>query len=177
MGRDKALLAIDGTTLWRRQRAVLMTAGAAEIFLSARADQSWVQEAATEFARVVTDPVPDAGPLAGIVAALEPAAAPHLAVLAIDLPRMEAAWFGELAARCAPGVGAVGRRGEFFEPLAAIYPREILRFARAALARREFSLQRLLATATEAGLMRVVEISAGDAPLFQNWNEPEAQKK
>jgi molybdopterin-guanine dinucleotide biosynthesis protein A len=178
MGRDKALLAIGGAPLWRRQRAVLAAAGAAGIFLSAREEQPWAGEAATagEFARVVTDPMVDAGPLAGIVAALEAATAPHLAVLAVDLPRMEAAWFARLAAQCAPGVGAVGRRGEreiFFEPLAAIYPREILPAARAALGRGQFSLQRLIAAAVAAGLMRAVEVPAGEAGLFQNWNEPE----
>ena len=173
MGRDKALLEIEGAPLWRRQRAVLAEVGAAEIFLSARDEQPWVREAAPEFARVVSDAVADAGPLAGITAALERAAAPHLAVLAIDLPGMEAAWFRGLAVRCAPGVGAVGRKDGFFEPLAAIYPREILPFAQAALARRENSLQRLLAAGVDAQLMRVVEISADDAPLFRNWNEPE----
>lgn len=178
MGRDKALLEIDGQPLWRRQRAVLAKAGAQEIFLSARADQPWVSEAAAGggFARVVADSVADAGPLAGIVAALEVTTAPHLAVLAIDLPRMEAAWFAALAARCAPGVGGVGRRGVFFEPLAAIYPREILPLARAALGRGEFSLQRLIAAAIDAGRMRVVEIAAAEAALFANWNEPGAPK-
>ena len=176
MGRDKALLAADdGAPLWRRQLAVLAAAGATEIFLSARAEQAWAREAAAagEFARVVTDPVADAGPLAGIVAALEAATAPRLAVLAIDLPRMEAAWLRGLATHCAPGVGAVGRRGDFFEPLAAFYPREILPLARAALARGEFSLQRLLGAGVAKGLMRAVSISADEAGLFRNWNESE----
>lgn len=173
MGRDKALLEIDGAPLWRRQRAVLAAAGATEIFLSARSEQPWVPAAAAEFAGVVTDAVADAGPLAGIVAALDHgSAAAHLAVLAVDLPRMEAAWFRGLAAHCSPGVGAVGRKDGFFEPLAAIYPREILPQARAALGRGEFSLQRLLGAAVEARLMRVVEISPTDAARFRNWNEP-----
>ncbi|MBL9189576.1 MAG: molybdenum cofactor guanylyltransferase [Opitutaceae bacterium] len=172
MGRDKALLEVEGAPLWRRQRAVLAASGAGEILLSARVDQPWVAEAAREFAAVVTDPVADAGPLAGIVASLAVAKAPHLAVLAIDLPRMDVGWFATLGARCAPGCGAVGRRGEFFEPLAAIYPREITPLARAALARGERSLQHLLAAAEAAGLMQAVEISAAEVALFQNWNEP-----
>ncbi|MDP3068908.1 MAG: molybdenum cofactor guanylyltransferase [Opitutaceae bacterium] len=172
MGRDKALIEIEGAPLWRRQRAVLAASGAGEILLSARPDQTWVVEAAREFAAVVSDPVPDAGPLAGIVAALAAAKSPHLAVLAIDLPRMDAVWFATLAARCAPGRGAVGRRGEFFEPLAAIYPREIAPLARAALSRGEGSLQRLLTAAVAAGLMQAVEISAAEAGRFTNWNEP-----
>ncbi len=177
MGRDKALLEIGGVPLWRRQRAVLADAGAERIFLSARADQPWVGDAAAEFAGVAADPVAGAGPLAGIVAALEASKTPRLAVLAIDLPAMEARWFRALAAQCPAGAGAVGRRGDFFEPLAAIYPRELLPAARAALAGGELSLQRLLAAAERGGLMRVVEIAPADAGLFANWNAPEAQKK
>ncbi len=201
MGRDKALLAgardvasngADGAAragelvpLWQRQREVLARAGAAEILLSARAEQAWAANAlaAGKFAAIVRDASPDCGPLAGIVAALRRAAHPHLAVLAIDLPRMQAAWLTALLAECALGVGGVGRRrgdanagegasggGDFFEPLAAIYPREFLPLAEAALARGEFSLQRVLATAVARGVMRVREIGAVEAAAFDNWN-------
>ena len=46
--------------------------------------------------------------------------------------------------------------------------------ARAALERRELSLQKLLAAGVAQGLLRVREISADEAPLFANWNEPGA---
>lgn len=177
MGREKALLEMRGESLWRRQHAVLARAGAGEIFLSARPDQSWSAEPAVtrHFDAIVADALPDTGPLAGIVAALECAAHPHLAVLAIDLPRMAPDWFEALRRHCARGVGAVGRRGAFFEPLAAIYPREILPLARGAIERRALSLQRLLGDAVSAGLMRAIEID--DDPewiaLFENWNSPD----
>ncbi len=171
MRRDKALLERDGQPMWRRQRDRLQTAGFAEVFLSARPDQGWA-ETAEGFAGVVRDTVPDAGPLGGIAAALAQGRASHLAVLAVDLPRMDPAWFATLRADCAPGVGAVGRGGKFFEPLAAIYPREILPLAEAALERRELSLQKLLAAGVAQGLMREREISPADAGWFANWNEP-----
>ena len=196
MGRDKAMLECerDGADsaapdrervpLWQRQRDVLAHAGAAEIFLSAREEQVWAARAVGDgkFAAVVRDAVPGCGPLAGIAAALACASHPHVAVLAIDLPRMNAEWFATLRAECAPGVGCVGRRqasgggkdgeGIFFEPLAAIYPRELLPLAAAALARGEFSLQRLLAAAVAQGLMRVHEIGADEGARFENWNAP-----
>ena len=172
MGRDKALLSTgDGRPLWERQRDVLRRAGATEIFLSARADQAWAQNAGG-FSAVIRDEVVDLGPLAGIVAGLERSTSPHLAVLAVDLPAMDGAWFAALGAACAPGCGAVGRRGKFFEPLAAIYPRELLPLAQAALARRELSLQRLLADAVARGLLREREITADELPWFENWNAP-----
>ena len=170
MGRDKALLELDGAPLWQRQRDVLARAGAAEIFLSARPEQSWTR-AATGFTARLHDAFPNFGPLAGVTAGLERATHPHLAVLAIDLPRLKAEWFAARLAECSPGIGAVARRGEFFEPLAAIYPRELMPLAQAALARVELSLQRLLAAAVAQGLMRVHEITAAEAPCFENWNE------
>jgi molybdopterin-guanine dinucleotide biosynthesis protein A len=119
---------------------------------------------------VVHDSVPDAGPLAGIVAALAKCRGAHLLVLAVDLPRMEPVWFAQLAAACTPGRGAVGRRGGFYEPLAAIYPRGLLPAAEQALARGDFSLQHLITAAGD--LMAAREITDAEASWFENWNEP-----
>ena len=171
MRRDKALLPHEGGVLWQRQLDVLDRAGAKRVFLSAREDQVWAADA-PGFAGVVRDASPDSGPLGGIVAGLEQSGQGHLAVLAVDLPQMTPEWFVKLRAECTPGCGTVGRNGKWFEPLAAVYPRELLPLARAALERRELSLQKLLAAAVGQGLLREREISAADAPLFTNWNEP-----
>lgn len=172
MGRDKATLELDGAPLWARQRDVLARAGAAEIFLSARPDQGWVAAAAARFSAVVHDALPDRGPLVGITAGLERATHSWLAVLAIDLPAMTPEWFTEIRRECAPGVGVVPRRGGYFEPLAAIYPREMKWPAWEAIARGEYSLQRLIGAGVAQGLLRVREVSAAEEPLFANWNEP-----
>lgn len=171
MGRDKALLEIDGVPLWRRQREVLRAAGAVEIFLSARDDQPWLA-GAEGFSALLFDAVAVGGPIIGVTAGLERTAASHLAVLAIDLPRMTPEWFTKLWAECAPGVGVVGKRGDFFEPLAAIYPKELMMSGWEALVRGEFSLQRFLASAVEEGRMRERALSPRDVALFENWNEP-----
>ena len=166
MGMDKALLPVDGMALWQRQWAVLARAGATEIMLSARAEQAWVPPKLI----VVRDAQPDAGPLAGIAAALAAMRSTHLIVLAVDLPQMTPPWLVELKKLCAPGVGAVGRQENFFEPLAAIYPRELLGAAKAALASGESSLQRLIAAAGPAMMVR--DVAANEADWFTNWNEP-----
>jgi molybdopterin-guanine dinucleotide biosynthesis protein A len=170
MGRDKARLEIGGEPLWRRQRDVLTCAGVAEIFLSARPDQSWVRDAAG-FAGVLHDALPGCGPMVGITAALERTSNPLLAVIAVDLPAMPRAWFESLLAASADGRGVVGRRGSFFEPLAAIYPRAAMWLAWESLARAEYSLQRLIANAVEKGLMSVRDITAEEEPYFANWND------
>lgn len=171
MGRDKALLEVAGVPMWQRQRDVLARAGAAEIFLSARPEQAWAA-GAVGFSAGVRDAIALGGPIVGLTAGLERTTAPWLAVLAIDLPAMTPEWFAGLLARCSPGVGRVGRRGDFFEPLAAVYPQEMKWLAWEAVARGEYSLQRLLAAAVAQGLMSVHEITTAEAPLFANWNEP-----
>ena len=171
MGRDKALLEVDGAPLWQRQRDVLAAAGATEIFLSARPDQAWTRQA-TGFAAVLHDALPDCGPLVGITAGIERASHPMLAVLAIDLPGMDAAWFRELWGLCAPRSGVVGRRGDFFEPLAAIYPRDFKWSAWEALAKGEYALQALIARAVNEGLLRERAITAAEEVRFVNWNRP-----
>lgn len=169
MGRDKALLEVDGIPLWQRQRDVLAKAGAAEILLSARPDQTWTR-GAQGFAAVVHDAMPGCGPMVGLTAGLERAAHPFLAVLAIDLPDMTPEWFRLLLDECTTGCGVVGRRGEMFEPLAAIYPREIMWLAWESLVRAEYSLQKLVAFGVAKGLLREHAITADELVLFANWN-------
>jgi len=175
MGRDKALLEIDGVPWWQRQRDTLVAAGAIEVLLSARPEQTWTRHA-SGFAGVVHDALPDGGPLVGLTAGLERATQPWLMVLAVDLVALPPAWFARLRADCAPGVGVIGRREGFFEPLAAIYPREFKWLAWEAIARGEYACQRLAATAVERGLLRVAEIRPAEADWFANWNSPDEIK-
>ena len=66
MGRDKAFLSISGKTMLARQIETVRAAGAAEIFISGRAETNY-----SEFGcRVLVDKFHNAGPLAGIEAAL-----------------------------------------------------------------------------------------------------------
>ena len=171
MRRDKALLEVDRAPLWQRQRDVLADSGAKEIFLSARPDQAWARDV-KGFAAVIHDALRGCGPIVGITAAIERSAHPLVAALAVDLPEMTAAWFESLLADCTSTRGVIGRRGEFYEPLAAIYPREIKWLCWEALARGEYSLQRLITTAVENELLKVREIDAGEGKMFANWNEP-----
>ena len=166
MGTDKALLPVDGMALWQRQWAVLARTRASEIILSVRHEQTW----APAGVNVVRDALADAGPLGGIAAALEKMRQTHLIVLAVDLPQMQPVWFERLKELCEPGVGAVGLCDGFYEPLAAIYPRELVADAVRRLTRGEYALQRFIAAAGTA--MKAVEIGKEEAAMFENWNEP-----
>lgn len=172
MGRDKALLEVDGQPLWRRQREVLRAAGAVRVHLSARSEQAWTS-GVSGFGRIIPDMFPGLGPIGGIFSTLGRPKQPHVAYLAIDLPRMSPAWFIKLAGLCAPGVGVVGKLGRHYEPLAAIYPREMLPLVTGMVAAREYSLQIMVAAALASGDLREISIEPAEEPWFENWNEPE----
>ena len=166
MGVDKALLPFTGRELWQRQWTLLDELGVTQKYLSARAEQTWMSEGI----EVVRDHIANAGPLAGITAAMARATTTHLIVLAVDLPQMQPSWFEMLRDDCAPGIGAVGRHDGFYEPLAAIYPCAMRDAAEQALRSDQRSLQRFIARAGPA--MKSLEIAETQAALFANWNEP-----
>jgi len=167
MGRDKARLSVASEPLWRRQRCILTEAGAGRVVFALRPGQ---RRFAPEL-EIVRDTWRGIGPMAGLHAALSDCRTAWLAVVAVDLPRVEAEWFRRLAQVCEPGRGAVGVNAEgFFEPFAAIYPREAQgELARAAQSGRH-SLQPVLRALVRAGCMRTVRISARDAGALFNWN-------
>lgn len=116
MGRDKALIAFAGEPLIRR--AVRILGEACDDVLIASGDGRRLPVAGC---RQVADALPGAGPLAGLVAGLEAARHPLVAVVAVDMPHLsppvfrllEALWGGEPAV--VPEV-----RGES-QPLHALY--------------------------------------------------------
>ncbi len=168
MGRDKARLCVDGVALWRRQQRRLAAAGARPVMFALRARQR-------RFApglMVVRDTRSGIGPIAGVHAALRACESEWLAVLAVDLPRVDAAWLQKLARWCRPGRGAVGiSREGFFEPFAAIYPRAALgEIERAVAEEGSHSLQPLLRALVARGTMRAVRLSARAQATLFNWN-------
>ena len=166
MGRNKALLRIDGEPLWQRQMRVLKAAGARPVFLV----QAPRQHALTR--GVLRDTMGGAGPLAGLHAALAQCGHGHIAVLAVDLPFIDQAWFARLAKLCATGVGGVTRTRKGYEPLAAIYPREALVIAAAHLAKGTFAMQKLVTTLVRSRRMRVLNLNSAETRLLANWNTP-----
>ena len=170
MGRDKALLPLPGgRLLWERQLAVLRSLEPAELFISGPARPGFPGDAF-----LLTDAQLGLGPLSGIAAALEAMRTPLLVVLAVDLPAMEPGFLRGLLARSEPGTGVVPF-GEFFEPLAAVYPRECLDIARGCLQNRKLSLQDFIGAA--GSLLRPWHLSAGERSLFTNWNKPDDQRR
>jgi molybdenum cofactor guanylyltransferase len=169
MGRDKALLPLPGSDLllWQRQLRILEELQPEEIFWSGPE-----RPGLPRHVRVVSDGVENAGPLAGISACLNLVQSDLLVALAIDLPRMNALFLKSLLARCSPSCGLVARHGDFFEPLAAIYPKSLLVLAAEHLKQRRYALQDLVREAAQQGLLEVFPLSETDKLLFKNLNSP-----
>ncbi len=168
MGRDKVWLEVDGQRLLARQLERVRAAGAAEVFISGRADTDY-----SEFSgQVVWDQFVGAGPLAGIERALAAAASPLVLVLAVDLATMSADLLRRLVASCPTPVGVVPRVNGQLEPLAAIYPKSAHVLACAQLEGGNFAVRDFAERCGQRGLSRIIELPARDAPHFANWNSP-----
>ena len=165
MRRDKALLEIDGKPLWQHQLATLQKLSPEQLMLSGPYRKEGDYE-------IVTDELPNAGPLAGVAAALRRCRAPRLVVLAVDLPDMTAEFLRSLLDDCGPSFGIVPRSPNGFEPLAAIYPVGCGSCAMAALHDGQFSMQNFVRRALEQGWLRERALLPAELSLFTNLNTP-----
>ncbi len=122
MGRDKALIEIDGIPLIRRLADILL--GLTDHVVVSANDR-----AAYKFLGlpVVTDTFNGQGPLAGLHAAMVHSPLPLFLVVACDLPRIHAALLRRLVQLC-PGYDAVVPRTSSgqMHPLSALYRRSCL---------------------------------------------------
>jgi molybdenum cofactor guanylyltransferase len=194
MGTDKALLPWNGQPLWERQAALLRASGADPVAVIRRPDQTALSELCWRDRRS------DRGPLAGLEVALQHCpAGGTIAVLAVDMPFLDADWFHWLTAeveRVAPnplkarseigpehrqGLGRVGDAPPplpgvvawhvaAFEPLAAIYPAAALAEVSARLDRGELSLQALIRKLVADELMYAIVLPDNRLPAVRSLN-------
>ncbi len=171
MGQDKALLTLEGESLWRRQARVLQAAGAARVGVVRQREQAAL--ILPPSLSLWHDTIIGAGPLAGLHAALQACETEWLAVLATDMPRIDAGWFRWLGRHCRPGCGAVVRHTNgHFEPLAAIYPRDVLPEIEHRLSGNVLALHHLIESLIAQGRLASVPLPAGEAWRTANWNTP-----
>jgi molybdopterin-guanine dinucleotide biosynthesis protein A len=167
MGRDKATLNFDGQPLWKRQLELLRTLGPEKIFVSARTPPAWLPGNV----ELVLDDTPSRGPLSGITKALAAVRTTHVVVLAVDMPFMTAGELRRLLELITEGCGVVPIIGERAEPLAAIYPAEAAVDFQSALTGSDFSLQSVVRTLAEAGLVTVRPVPEQSVNLYRSVNE------
>lgn len=168
MGVDKAFVRWRGTRLIDHQIATLRRTGPVELLISGRHGVTY----AVPDVGVVLDATLDCGPLGGIAAILAMTRASHVIVLAVDMPEISPQFLLRLVAHSRHGTGAIVRTDFGWEPLAAVYPRELLPLVEARIVRRERALQPWIDAAVAANLMRAMPLSAVDAAMFTNLNRP-----
>lgn len=168
MGRDKAFLELAGQPLLARQVALARALGPVEVLISGRADTDYTRFGCP----VLHDRVPGAGPLAGLVAALEAARAPQVLVLAVDLPHLTPAVLAHVLAAAGRDCGVVPRVAGKLQPLAALYPRSAAILAAEQLAQRHLAVRDFAQLCEQAGWVRFLDLPPEWAAAFANWNTP-----
>lgn len=168
MGRDKARLPWGATSLLEHVLAavraefdtILLSAGAADAYPDLGVP-------------VVADPVPGAGPLAGVVAALQVMDEPWLFVTACDMPCPDAAVWRALAALArADSDAVVPRTARGLEPLCAFYHRRCLAPFRRRLGSTHRAVHEAVAD-VRATIVAAEQLPAGaGARAFVNVNTP-----
>lgn len=171
MGRDKAQLPLEARPLWERQAFTLYEAGADPIAIVRAPGQPPL--GLPDHLMLWHDTVTESGPLAGLHTALTHARTLLLAVLAVDMPRIDAWWYQWLGSYSGSSIGAVACRPDgCYEPLAAIYPRLALAEVTRRLGEPDRSLQSLVAALVDRQLLRSVPLPAAELWRVENWNHP-----
>ena len=168
-GAVKPLLIVDGDTILARQCAVLVPR-VREVIVAVA-----TPGAALGGLRAMIDPIADAGPLAGVVAALAAIDTPWLLAVAGDMPSLAPAVIELLLAAATDEVDAVAARiGGWPEPLCALWHRRCHAALAARLSAGDYKVAAAL-TAQRVAWLDEAAVRAVDPALatFTNVNRPE----
>jgi FdhD protein len=168
-GSDKAFLDWKGKPLFAEQLRKLAALGPDRLWLSTNAEQPFPE--ILEGVERVLDDSPDLGPIGGLKAVLEKSEVDFVLVLGVDLPMMEGGFLESLLAeKC----GVVPRSSRFWEPLAAVYPREDMRkLIDRSIASGNRKLQVIMNEAKELGFIRELPVTGRTSRFFANLNTPD----
>ena len=173
MGRDKAMLQLDGRPLWRYQLDTLLSLRPARTLIASRPDQTFPSLPAG--VNVIADASDGAGALAALPALLS-GPLPQLPrlVTAVDMPGIGAPFLQRnfLATSGATGIVLVDDQKRI-QPIPCLLAPGCLALAHDLLATDELSLQAFCRACIAAGAMRAVPASPEDAPQLTSVNSPE----
>ncbi|MED5470101.1 MAG: molybdenum cofactor guanylyltransferase [Verrucomicrobiota bacterium] len=164
-GTDKAFHQINGTPLWRHQVHKIEQLMPSEIIISANNEQHFE----TNY-KVVLDSEPDRGPLGALIDCLNATKIERVLILAVDMPQMPISFLGELV--CSGSGSVPVHANEMSEPLAAVYPKEIIELAKNQFLSGSLSMQELVNKAISMGLLKTRKITEPEIEFFANMNYP-----
>jgi molybdenum cofactor guanylyltransferase len=182
MGRDKALLQIDGTPLVQRMVELLRGLDLNPRICGSRPDLA-------RFAEIVPDNFPQCGPLAGIEAALSVTDSDLNLFVPVDLPGIPYGFLRWMMARSerSLAVATIPHYGARLQPLCAVYSRRLQESLRRSLASGNLKVMVAIREAAQALGESVDEFNvesiaatspaewpqdSGPAAWFSNMNTP-----
>jgi len=162
MGRDKALLPIDGSVLVERTAEVVRAAAGSVTLIGAPGRYAHLG------LPVLPDLVPDGGPLCGLHTALKITRADWNLVVACDMPGLTVAFLGDLlaAAQQLGGACLAPQTDSGLHPLCAVYHRRSADAVEFAIQHKSFKMHDLLKS------LGAVSWPVADASLLENVNTP-----
>jgi molybdenum cofactor guanylyltransferase len=169
MGRDKAVLSLNGRTLLETALAAVHPV-VNEVFILGP------PEPYRAYAPVIADIFPGCGPLGGIHAALAQTKTEFNLMIAVDTPFLSAALLRYLAERAlaARAVVTAPEINGYPQPLCAVYSRDFLPIAEQALGAGAYKIAPLFPN-DRTLVIRETELAqvAFTAEMFENLNTPE----
>ncbi len=173
MGRPKHALVVDGESLLTRQLRILSEIGISDRLVSW--DCISPDPRLPSGVRLVRDEVSGLGPLSGIQQVLKNSTYDNVLILAVDLPLLAPSMLLALISKARPGLGVVPIRNGRFDPLVAIYPRQLLDEATRRLDRTDLALQPFVAEGISQGCLIAWPVPTRFEDCFTNWNSPADQ--
>jgi molybdenum cofactor guanylyltransferase len=172
-GMNKALLSIDGGMVLERILLILRKIFPS-ILLVVQGDDSPLAAMEDADVKVVRDVVPGKGPLVGIYTALENSPAPYVFVMACDMPYPSPVLIRCMLSEARGREAVVPRRGEYIEPLFAVYSRDILARIRDRIEKGHLKIHELIKE-LDVRYLEEEEITSCDPTFrsFFNINTPE----
>lgn len=164
MGRDKALLDLNGTPLIEIALEKMRALGFSPRIAGSRPDLS-------AFAPVIPDLHPRSGPLGGIEAALAASDEEQSLFLAVDLPWLPVEFLRWMIARVAQtgALATMPRLQGLPQPLCAIYHKALLPYAQAALNVGDAKVMRAVERAADATGLRIDSFDVESVAAAQGW--------
>ncbi|HUY80544.1 MAG TPA: molybdenum cofactor guanylyltransferase [Acidobacteriaceae bacterium] len=167
MGRDKALLPLNGRPLIEHALDKLLALGFTPRIVGSRPDLA-------SFAPVVPDNFPGSGPLGGIEAALAASNTQQNLFLAVDLPLLPVSFLRWLIDRAAltNALATIPLLQWRPQPLCAVYSRALLPHIRSALAARRAKVMLAIESAACAMGAPIDTCNVESIATAQSWPQP-----
>ena len=171
MGFPKSRILLDGETLLHRQLRLLGEAGASELLVSVN-PESPESPPLDLPARIVPDRIRDCGPMSGIEALLRASQSPWVAIVAVDLPRLDISFIRDLLRQVTSTSGVIPLHEGRLEPLCAVYPRGAAVTATQLLEEGRLEATGLAETGIREGWLHPWSIPGNAKEQLTNWNHP-----